>query len=786
MSEQVKRAIDGGLCGLRVTEGDVAAILRRVREEGTERRRKEKEKRGNWRFGMALAVVMAALVCAVGLRLVSRDMPDVRPLDDRDAQQTEVPGGFVPVDEAVTIDAARAIALAEEHVHAEYDPTVDLRDGMAYEIRCEYVMQETTDGAEYRNFFAVAFAARTIEDTDYTLRVSAWDGRILSCKVQRGAQEGHTAQEIWAGFARVYGSDRRAWTQEQLRTCCLMLKTAAKGSLRWEDYLYIFSDYPDVAESAMPREEVLAAMERDRARLLYAHIPQLLDGRWRGMQMEGDFRLRYIGAYPNPVWQVAMDERVITDEGCEFPVTVLIEVDSVTGEVKQFDLVDALYADQHEGFTRATIDALMATATIGEDPSLTGAEYREIAADCIRQRWSEDRDVNDETLFTCTEVTGSPALLQCDRRLIYRSTGAGEVTEYVVYVNWYGEVIAANRSVTPAGEMPFTPTVPDLDWQMENLLAWQSQAAASSWLDAPAVRAFTGTVWLQDNRDGVPQPAQNAVLKALQARNVTMTRCVTIEAEPNPVIKIAMETDQGVYLAEVDSVTYEVLHLLKVNGIYENWYLPFVLTADLEAQGVPVPEDAAPVYLTAATEDHGTNGGMRVDHLYRRFKDLYGPNMGLWTPEQLRSFQRIAVLSSDYDNDLGVLCLRNTVFPDVPENALAPAEAMVPAVTAIGMGGDSSQWQLCGAVLIGTTLEHAASGTPVWKLCLSQPGGGVWYAEVNCMTGQVYRLHQDAEGPGFPGACYDFGTPQNLWFREIVLEETIEACEAVWDCRGHG
>lgn len=788
MSNEIKNAIDTGLGGLCVTEGDVAALMRRVRADGPRQREKNASTAFNWRLALAMAVVMLVLVAAVGLRLASTGVPDQRPLTQPEANATQVPAGFVPVTDkepVISIDANRAIALAEAYVLTHYGQE-QLRDATLYEITCEYSMQETERGRSWNNFYAVRFAALTIEGTEYALRVSAEDGSILSCDVQRGAQPGHTAHEVLAGYARHYGADRRTWTQEQLRAYCLSLRMADGSSLRWDDYLYLLSSYPDVAEDAMDRETVIAAVMDDIDTLIWEYDREMgTQDYWQSREQVGDARARYISAYPNPVWKVAVDQRVVNADGYETTRTLLFEVDSVTGQVKHTEAVEAIVAFGYENFTRATIDALKATTTSGDGhPGQTDEERSATAAAYVASRWGETRNIADPALFTLTENQGEPASMQCPLQLCYTSTGEGDVTQYVLYIDDYGEVLAANRSVTPAGAgTPFTPTAPALDWDIETLQVWQDRARYSAQADDPAVQVFLGTTWRDAYYNGeMYSAARQAAFAKLGVRACTNFRAVQIDAQPAPVWKLAFFSDQGEFLVEVDSETNEVLHILRVDGIYQNWYLPFVLTADLRAAGVAIPEDAAPAY--PADKPHDTAEGMRVDHLYVRFKRVFGPDMILWTQEQLRTFQQMAVLSSDFDYDLGVICLRNTVYPDVPANAISREEAAARAIDAIGNGTEG--WEMRGAVLIGTKDGSLSHGTPVWKLCLRAPGGSFWYAEVNCMTGKVCRLHQDADGAGSPGASYDYGTPQNLWFRDIVLEETIEDCDVIWDCRGNG
>lgn len=789
MSNQVKNAIDAGLCGLCVKEGDVAAILRRVREADALRSQPHAQKRSGLGFRLALAAVMLILLAAVGLRLTSEGPADLTPLTQPDAQSTEVPANFIPVSEAapvIAIDANRAIQLAEEYVHNSCDEAADLRDGAAYRIKCTYVERETEGSAVYANFYDVRFDALSIEGTSYVLRVAADDGRILCCRIQRGAAAGHTAREIWEGYARAYGSDVRAWTQEQLRTCCTTLRMAEKGSMRWEDYLFLLSSYPDVAEDAMSREEAIAAVEDDLDMLMYEYDRRVSDmPRWTDAERIGDVRARYLSAYPNPIWKVAADQRVVNTDGYETVRTVLVEIDSVTGAVLSTEAVEALYAGQYESFTSSTIAALKATTTAGDGhPGQTDEERSATAAAYVARRWGETRNIADPALFTLTENPGEPASMQCLAQLCFTSTGEGDVTQYVLYIDDYGQVQAANRSVTPAGAgKPFTPTAPALDWRIETLQEWQDRARASRQADDPVMQVFIGTTWKDAYYDGeMYTAARQAAYDKLGVRASTGFRAVMIDAQPAPVWKLAFCSDQGEYLVEVDSVTNEVLHILQVDGINKSWYMPFVLTDDLTAAGVALPADFVPSY--PADMPHDTVDGMRVDHLYVRFKQVFGPDMARWTQEQLRTFQQMAVLSSDYDYDLGVICLRNTTYPDVPANAITREKAAECAVNAIGIGTEG--WEMRGAVLIGTQDGSLCHGTPVWKVCLRAPGGSFWYAEVNCITGKLYRLHQDAEGAGSPGASYDYGTLQNLWFRDIVLEDTIEECEAVWECRGNG
>jgi len=792
MSNQVKNAIDMGLQGLSVTEHEVAAIVRRAQTEV----RPARKPASNWGFAAVIAAVLVMLVLGAGVKLLGGTQ-DVTPLEQPDSEVTYMPGEngeFVPVATEtapqILISVNEAIAIAEAHVQTNEEPA-NLRDGSRYQIACEWKLQVREGNAFYANFYEVVFRALDPYSTAYTVRVKADDGHVLSCQRQRGAGEGHTAQEIYIGLARVYGDDRRTWSQGALTEYVQWLKTAQRGSLRWMDFLYLQTVYPDTDDAVLDREDatatVLASLLGSAAQE-NPTLPCLAAGStWTVASAP---RARYISDWPMPIWKVAVDLNVTTPDGCFSLQTLLVELDSATGDVRHMEVVDALYAEARESFLHTTVEALESTPTTGCDPALSMAEYEAIAAEYVRNTWGEACDIRDDALFTLTVEDGLAPLTQCEYRLIYRSTGAGDKTEYNLLINWYGQVVEANCGVSGPSAEPFTPTAFQMHWEYEKLLEWQKKARAAGAADDPAISAFVNTAYVDDRGNGYDDRVCTEVAKQLGIRSTDSYYCILIGSQPHDVYKMAIEADQGNYLVEMDSETAEIISVMEVESIYDRWYLPYVLTADLQAAGVPLTWTAQQPHLNTATEAHGTTGGMRIDHLYERFRQLYGADMADWTQEQLRSFQQMAIISSDYDNDLAIPCLRRTIYPDIPANALTRDAAMAAAAKVIGL---KDGWTYCGGVLIGTKADSEAAGTPVWKVCVYgerdayfDTGAGFWYAEVNCMTGQVYHLHGDDPQWANPGAPYDDGTPNNLWFRELVLEDMVTECEATWACKSHG
>lgn len=768
MSNQVKNAMDSGLRGLQVTERSVQEILSRARNEAET----AKTPRRQMSVYAALAAVLVLLVAGVTLRLVHLGAAPGDQVLGPSGEGVAGPGGVAQ------LQAEEAIAAAEAHVYEHHDAQAALRDGERYEIACERVTRLVVKGETLTNLYAVAFRPRNAFDTEYTIWLGAADGQVLHCREQRGAAEGHTAQEIYAGYARVYGPDRRLWSQEELTTYVTMLCRARDDSMRWIDRLYELSAYPAVAGDVMTKEEAIALVQAQLTELLQRCDEEAdCTGEWTSTEMAGEPRARYIGAQPNNIWKVAQDATAVSRDGYIQQQTILTEVDSVTGEVLHVQRVDALYAEQYESFRSDVAEALMTADTYGSDVTDRTAEQNQAAAaEYIRKTWGETRDVNDETLFACATADVVAPLYQCNAVLVYTSLGEGERVQYAVAVDWYGEVIAANAATVPAGDAreAFTPTAPVLDWKWDNLIYWQKQAAASAQAEDPLVQLFINSAYVA-SWGGRSEEAEQAAVNAVGCRTTGRVVSVKFAREPHAVWKIAMQTDRGDCLVEVEDETWEVIDVTYVSSMYASWYLPFILSEDLAAIGME-----AEVTTAEAPEEHGTVCGMRASHLHERFQKVYGPDMGQWTQEQLREFQQMLMVSSEYEDDLAVVCVRRTVYPDVPDNALTREEAAQKAAQGVGL---KENWELAGCVLIGT------DSTPVWKVCLRVTGGenvAFWFVEVNCITGEVVNLAVNGSRPANPSETYDNGTPESLWFRDIVLEDTIVECEEGWECMGNG
>jgi hypothetical protein len=248
---------------------------------------------------------------------------------------------------------------------------------------------------------------------------------------------------------------------------------------------------------------------------------------------------------------------------------------------------------------------------------------------------------------------------------------------------------------------------------------------------------------------------------------------VLIDAGDRSIWKLAIESNKGRLLVEADSKTNEVISCVQVASFADPWYAPYLLQADMEAAGI-APQPFAGV-TPVEHADPGTVSGMYVRHVLSRCMQLFGSDMITWTPAQLRAFRESAATSLDVGGDFGVYCLRRTWYPDVPVGAITREEAAVRAAAAIGAG----DYTLEGAALIGT------DRTPVWKVRL-RVGDQLVYVQVNCVTGEPGAVYTRLERPAMTSPVYTDDDPDELWCRDIILEETVEECQESWQRTSNG
>ncbi len=252
--------------------------------------------------------------------------------------------------------------------------------------------------------------------------------------------------------------------------------------------------------------------------------------------------------------------------------------------------------------------------------------------------------------------------------------------------------------------------------------------------------------------------------------------------------KLALETDQGNYLVEVDASTNKVQSVVRVESVYNPWYAAFLFEADMESAGIapePFEEPDTEVKRTGMTvADDGLTPGMRVDHIYQRFQQLYGANPLSWSQAQLRAFQQAVSQSCDGATEMGVPCITRTSYPDLPEGGMTLEQAQERVRVFWKM---QDPWRFEGGVLIGREDDSC-----VWKLCYSYVSANgenytVRFVEVDAMTGAVedsaYLMNRTATFNPDYHVLDDSGL---FWFTGLTLRETIDYVMYTWTSGTNG
>ncbi|MBQ8201735.1 MAG: hypothetical protein IJZ74_08215 [Clostridia bacterium] len=787
MSNEVQRAIDTGLSGLQVTECDVNRIMQRVRTEAEPEGKRNPAMR-RVRFSVALAMAMAVLIVGVALTvmnigMLSRQPREVHPLSGQNGSS----GNGDMVNGTDEITAEEAIRIAERYIHTQEDASVNLRDAAVYQIGCQYC---PADAEHAGNCYRVLFKALTAYATEYTVEVAA-DGtafpQVLSMKRQRGAGEWHTAEEMRIGFSRVYGTDMTRWTWQQLRTYCRMLISADHDTMRWADVLMREMDYYDPESAAMTRE---GAEQHALAQL-----------KTQGITGEVEAAI-YMRSGTDYVWKVTVRQTSPSQDGLEW--VHLLEISCQNGAIVDHSRVDRVNVGMLPFIASGTNQQWLQYQYGSSSPALTDAEVMRIAEEHIREKYGETRSISDPALFTCRDCHGYIPY-QLERYLVYQPVNAADVT-YWVCIDWYGSVMDSGAGCVKEGitdldlirmyatdSAPYQPREKEPEFYGANnqpmsrgyntpeLLSIQEMARDCGDPEDPVVQVLLNTTYGNLSYNSAYHLAD--VTLALKNRG---HNSILIERDGVLIEKFAIQSDKGCFLVEINLDTKQMISVVQVEDCYDPWYAPFLLQEDMEKAGIApkacdtVPMNNGTVYTA---EEAGVVSGMRISHLNERYQQLYSLDIADWSQEQLRAWQQLAIVTESPGDDMGIYCLRRTYYPDVPANAITRERAAAFGASALGL---APGYLMDGAVLIGT------DDTPVWKVCLygtkadaSDSAESYWYAEVNCLTGEVTAVRQRIEGATCEMPYYG-NNPVEYWFRDIVLEKTIQECEEDWNRTSNG
>lgn len=646
---------------------------------------------------------------------------------------------------------AEAIGMAKAYILA-VEPSAPLSDPTRYELIASF-----NDGVSIGDhpgfYWNVLFRAKDRYVTEYDIDISATGDVFYRCDIQRGVGEGHTAQEIYEGMLREYHWNIAQWTQEQLRDYADELRKAAPGSLYTRDRMFLATEYPDIAEDAIPRDQA--------AVIAFNEL---------GLKASGDCRIEaimYIGDLPNPSWKVSIYEYNKID-GYGDRWLHYVEIDSVTGEVKytETERYDSRY--HHMYFLHTAYSDLLPIAPEYVRPVPAIEEAQLNAASYIQQHFGEVRNVNDTALFrfsyeTLAQWTGTTL------QLYYKSLDRGK-PGYWVWLDGYGGVMDAGvddkttldgiRGAQLTKTTYHGTVIEELQDDVRAMMDPSSDPLAKLLLETTYIHPE-----FEDSESIHGVVADYLGLRKDFSATGNHVGGWLIDAEPNPIWKLDVDSTKGKFLMEIDNVTHEVLEVIRVEDRFRPWYAQYLLSDGLRSIGMEVEACEPPSYGPEVVEERVTRG-MDITAIFDRFRELYGPDPTDWSQAQLRSFKAAISESSSLYTELGVPCILSTEYPDIPDGAISRQIAATSGAAALGL----ADYVVEGGVLLG------GDPNPVWKMTYSV-GGDYYAAEIDCRTGEVKAT----------GAYrFDDDNMNSYWFEGIVPEQIIDVERPQFTYEGNG
>lgn len=198
----------------------------------------------------------------------------------------------------------------------------------------------------------------------------------------------------------------------------------------------------------------------------------------------------------------------------------------------------------------------------------------------------------------------------------------------------------------------------------------------------------------------------------------------------------------GQDVPEVDNDIYHIYRAFQESTVAEPhvgryWtitFAPLTLTADQFSVDI----DHAGTILRHSRIP-GVKEEMSRDRILDRYEDLYG-NQNTWDQVTWRScledMRQYAI--NNNNSDVGLMCIYQTAYPEVAENAISQAEALRIAMAAVGATEENHR--LDGIVY----MDHAPH--PIWKVGLwVNPGKenvAIYRIEIDSVTGEITHTYQ--------------------------------------------
>ncbi|MCL2867095.1 MAG: hypothetical protein FWF47_04960 [Clostridia bacterium] len=219
------------------------------------------------------------------------------------------------------ISQQRAIQIAQDYIHAAYDPAINLNDPAVYKTG-DYFINGNEDGAYPGYYWRVFYEPLTLEATGYSIFIGS-QGEVWLAEISPGVGEDVLyAFQIVGRFQSLYGYKFSLWSQAELRALQQAV-TTVKPTYDGNDkgVLGVMQmAYPDISANAMPPLEAVALAQKA--------VP---DAEPYDDYIWNNDGVVYLGDEPNPVWKVHLSS--FDQDGSRYN-PYLVEVDSITGDIK--------------------------------------------------------------------------------------------------------------------------------------------------------------------------------------------------------------------------------------------------------------------------------------------------------------------------------------------------------------------------------------------------------------------------------------------------------------------
>ena len=664
------------------------------------------------------------------------------------------------------ITAQEALSRAVAYIRTHDDPQADFSNTDFYRVGLRFlsgVYDGTCEGA----YYCVNFDALDAFGTTYEVAVNAEDGSICRMRRERGAGSNHTADEVTRGFRRIFGYDMRTWTPMQLRVYTLALAQADRASMQTVHELFLSvgrDGFPDVPEDALTREEAIAA------------ALEIQGGAASDVQAA-----EYLAGTSSNIWKVAIRQ----PNAPSGQSIVYLELDGASGALLTTTYSGNLYGLPQEFFPSQLLSSFDRTDFSHAVPAVDAETAQSAASDAIARKYQRNMAEEGYTCFIENDFEDTPggfSYYTGGGVVIFskdtQNTSQGDI--YWAALDWYGEVLDVGWNRNPLDAARFTLLMQGY-WpaQYDNSTFLQLQTLLTSDLtDAAGLRQMESDGTLPLFNALLSQEISSSVNPKNNISDVTTAALTTLNAHANYdsstflyyydedgalIWHFAISTDMGCFLMDVrdgDLAIVDSVQVSRISDLRTSILLPIRVWKAL-------PEDLRiTVFYRDADTQPGTVYGMNASHIVQRYTDLYGANILRWDQATLRSFQSAMSISSSYNGELSIPCLRQTIYPDVPDYAISQEGAAEYAGRALG----EDDWSLRGGVLI-----DPGEGDPIWKVTLDFSDGRSYNAEVNCRTGAVQTIRQrNPHILPFFTDYLDSPADGEYWFRDFVLDSMIE------------